>query len=105
MSPFFPPKQLTPRDASLRIENSLDSGENPSLEDVKLILLPRRMRNRKLILRRILQEKFNLRGKSVPPIYVSNEGDNNDGDDYELEFDRQCSIERVGAFVISLLEK
>jgi len=104
-SPFFPPKQLTPRDALLRIENSLDSGEKPSLQDVKLILLPRRMRNRKLILRRILQDEFNLRGKSVPPIYVSNGGYDNDGDDYELDFDRQCSIERVGAFVISLLEK
>jgi hypothetical protein len=28
-----------------------------------------------------------------------------DNDHYELEFDRQCTIERLGAYIISLLEK
>ncbi|OEU09953.1 hypothetical protein FRACYDRAFT_247560 [Fragilariopsis cylindrus CCMP1102] len=101
--PFFPPKQLTPRDALLRIENSLDSGATVSIEDVKLILLPERMGNRKLILRRILQDEFNLGGKCVPPIISG--GGNDDDDDYELEFVRQCSIERLGTFVISLLKE
>jgi hypothetical protein len=99
--PFFPPKQLTPRDALLRIENSLDSGKTISLEDFKLILLPERMKNRKPIISRILKEEFNLGGKCVPPIINDDDDDNN----YELEFVRQCTIERLGTFVISLLEK
>ena len=59
------------------------------------------MGNRKLILRRILQDEFNLGGKCVPPIIS---GGGNDDDD-ELEFVRQCSIERLGTFVIRLLKK
>jgi hypothetical protein len=111
--PYFPPKQLTPQDAFLRIESDLDDGiKKPAIDDVRLVMEPGRMKNRKLLLRRILQDEFNLRGKCVPPI--SNKGnekednnlnDVNGHDEHELEFVTHCTIERLGTFVIHLLEK
>ena len=133
----------TPEDALFKIETILDrhdtgegNGRNNddddddsdnviSIEDVKSVLVPSRLKHRKLILRRILREKFRLKGKCVPPIeviYNNNNNTNNDvrrergtnciiddndddNDHYELEFDRQCTIERLGAYIISLLEK
>ena len=40
VSPYFPPKQPTPRDAFLRIESDLDHGVKPSVDDVCLVLKP-----------------------------------------------------------------
>jgi len=109
--PYFPPKQLTPQDAFLRIENDLDHGITPATDDVRLVLEPGRMKNRKSLLRRILQDGFNLRGKCVPPI--SNRGDGtednsndvNGHDERELEFVTHCTIERLGIFIIRLVKK
>ena len=105
--PYFPPKQLTPQDAFLRIESDLDDGiKKPAVDDVRLVMEPGRMKNRKVLLRRILQDEFNLRGKCVP--FISNRGDGNEDnglDDHELEFVTHCTIERLGTFVIHLLEK
>lgn len=117
--PYYPPKQLTPQDAFLRIENDLDRGLTPSVDDIRLILVPGKMKNRKPLLRRILLDKFNLRGKCVPPVrnadgdsVSDSDSDSNDitddsdgYDDSELEFVHRCTIQRLGVFIIHLLER
>ncbi|VEU34054.1 unnamed protein product [Pseudo-nitzschia multistriata] len=101
--PYYPPKQRTPRDAFLRIENDLDRGAAPSEDDVRLVLVPGKMKNRKPLLGRILRDEFGLRGKCVPPIASEDsEEDDNFGD---LEFVQRCTIERLGAFILCLLKK
>jgi len=98
--PYFPPKQLTPKDAFLRIENDLDNGAKPNIEDVHLILEPIRMKNRKELFRRILLECFNLRGKCVP---VSLHYVDEHEVEHELEFVTTTTVKRLGAFVVHLL--
>lgn len=100
--PYYPPKQQTPQDAFLRIENDLDNGISPTINDVRLVLEPGRMKNRKSLLRRILQDGFSLRGKCVP--YFPNTDDATEDDYDELEFVTHCTIERLGIFIISLLK-
>jgi len=107
--PYYPPKQQTPQDAFLRIENDLDRGVTPSVDDVRLILVPGKMKNRKPLLKRILLDEFNLRGKCVPPT-TNLDGDDvyddpNDRDEIELEFAHRCTIERLGLFIIHLLKR
>lgn len=106
---YFPPKQLTPQDAFLRIENDLDHGKKPAINDVRLVLEPGRMKNRKLLLRRILQDEFNLRGKCVPPIGTNGMEDTikdvNDCYEDELEFVTHATIKQLGMFVIHSLKK
>ena len=74
------------------------------------------MKNRKPLLRRILQDEFDLRGKCVPPINNGSDNDDahDDDDDYdededededELEFVTHCTIEQLGIFIISLLNE
>lgn len=105
--PFFPPKQPTPQDAFLRIENDLDHGTKPSIDDVRLVLKPGKMKNRKLLFSRILQDEFGLTGKCVP--LILNEGNGtenavNNYDEQELAFVKRCTIERLGNFVVHLLK-
>ena len=108
-SPYFPPKQLTPRDAFLRIESDLDHGVKPSVDDVHLVLKPGKMKNRKLLLVRILEEQFHLTGKCVPPLPEERTEDGWDGatdfDVQDLAFVKRCTIERLGTFVVHLLQK
>jgi len=116
--PYFPPKQQTPQDAFLRIENDLDRGATPAIDDVRLILEPGKMKNRKPLLGRILLDEFNLRGKCVPPVVANVDGeglsddaivivneDRNGYDENELEFVQRCTIERLGIFIIRLLNR
>mmetsp|Transcript_25318 Transcript_25318/g.59265 ORF Transcript_25318/g.59265 Transcript_25318/m.59265 type:complete len:626 (-) Transcript_25318:980-2857(-) len=109
--PYFPPKQLTPQDAFLRVEFDLDHGIAPTVDDIRLVLEPGRMKNRKALLRRILRDGFNLRGKCVPPVVSIEEANGNYSkhinyhEEHELEFVTHCTIKRLGSFVISLLEK
>ena len=107
---YFPPKQLTPQDAFLRIEHDLDLGTKPKIDDVRLVLKPGKMKNRKLLLCRILEDQFDLTGKCVPPI--PNEGNgsedgldaDNGCDILDLAFVKRCTIERLGNFVLYLLK-
>lgn len=109
--PYYPPKQLTPQDAFLRIENDLDNGMTPTMDDLRLVLEPKRMKNRKILLCRILRDEFNLRGKCIPPIskmddaIKENLNDANGRGTQHLEFVTHCTIEQLGAFIIRLLEK
>ena len=109
--PYFPPKQPTPRDAFLRIENDLDHGLNPSVDDVRLVLQPGKMKDRKLLLCRILEERFHLKGKCVPPISEEENRRIEEGFDassscdvQDLAFVKQCTIARLGNFVVRLLK-
>ncbi len=107
--PYFPPKQPTPQDAFLRIENDLDHGTSPSIDDVRLVLRPGKMKNRKLLLCRILEEQFDLTGKCVPLI-PSKQGDVKEEnsivnyDEHDLAFVKTCTIARLGNFVLYLLK-
>lgn len=99
---FYPPKQLTPRDALLRIEYALDKGELPTIEDVKLLLQPKRLANRKDLLCRLLSEGFGLYGKCVPVCDDSKPKEAGETP-VRYEFVTHSSLERVGAFVTTLL--
>jgi len=83
---------LTPRDALLRIQIDLEEAKLPNTVDVQLILEPTKMGQRKDVLRRILSDHFDLRGKCVPVDLGHSKED--------LLFATQCSIEQLGAFVL-----
>ena len=91
------PTAKTPRDALVRVETQLDSNELPSIADIELILKPPKLGRRKDLLRRILSEQFDLRGKCVPAD-PSNEGS-------EMLFVTQCSIDQLGAFVVQTVRE
>jgi hypothetical protein len=92
----FLPARATPQDALLRIEDDLDRGAFPPVDDVKVIMKPLKLAKRKDLLRKILSDLFDLRGKCVPPDL--------DDPDCEKEFATQSSINDLGSFVIHLLE-
>ncbi|KAG7349627.1 hypothetical protein IV203_012224 [Nitzschia inconspicua] len=98
--PFYPPKQRTPRDALLRVEHALDLGNLPSIDDVQLILQPKRLANRKDLLCRILNEGFGLRGKCIP---VCDSGGNS-SDPARFEFVTHSSVDVLGDFILILLQ-
>lgn len=56
----------TPKEALLRIVADLDANLLPKVEDVKTMMKATRLSGRKEVLRRILKEKFSLRGKCYP---------------------------------------
>ncbi len=118
--PLFPPKHMSPRDAFLRAEHQLDVGQQPTVQDIRLILQPTAMRQRKDLLRRILDEVFDVRGKCVP---IQQRGpnrgsdDNNDDDVIAMdsadktttqtrryEFVTHAKIADLGDLVITLLQ-
>lgn len=83
------------KEALLRIASDLDQGELPRIEDIELILRPDKLGTRKDLLRRILNDHFDLRGKCVPV----------DLDDPESAkiFATKCRVLDLGSFVIHLL--
>lgn len=85
--------EISPMQAILRINNALDDNELPSPTDVETILKPRRL-GRRDILRRILRERFDLRGKCVPSLT---------GDEHL--FVTTCTIHELGAFVLAKLRE
>ena len=78
--------------AILRINDALNDAQLPSVADVKAILLPGRLRQRRSILVRILAECFDLKGKCVPSIQNGKT---------QLNFAQQCTISDLGEFVLS----
>jgi hypothetical protein len=92
----FLPTRATPQDALLRIEDDLDRGVFPLVDDVFVIMKPLKLAKRKDLLKRILLELFDLRGKCVPV--------NLEECDCEKSFVTQCSIQHLGDFVVHLLQ-
>jgi hypothetical protein len=88
------PTSDTPKDALIRIQVQLESNLWPPIADVELILKPLMLGRRKDLLRRILNEHFDLRGKCVPV-----------DSSKELLFVTQCSIEELGAFVLQKMQE
>lgn len=91
------PSGSTPQDAILRILAKLDENEYPAVNDLTIIMVPQKLGKRRYLLKRILLELFELRGKCVP----------SDLDD-ELSdklFVTKARIEHLGDFVIRLLQK
>lgn len=86
------PTSKAPQDAVIRIQAQLESNQLPSLSDVEIILKPLKLGRRKDMLRRILNEHFDLRGKCVPS--------NFEGGDSGLLFVTQSSIDELGSFVL-----
>lgn len=88
----------TPRDALLRMQIDLEEGKLPHITDVELVLQPLKLGKRKDMLRRILSDHFDLRGKCVPvdPDLRETSG---------MMFTTQCSIDQLGEFVINKLRE
>lgn len=94
-NPFLP-TCATPQDALVRVEDDVQRGTFPSVDDLKLIMEPSKLARRKDLLRKILADLFDLRGKCVPL--------DSDDPDSEKEFATQAAISDLGKFVIHLLE-
>ena len=94
----FIPTRATPQDAIFRIEDDLDRGVFPPVEDVRVIMKPGKLAKRRELLKRILLELFDLCGKCVPM-------DLENPEDSPKQFVTQCSIRNLGDFVIHLLEE
>jgi hypothetical protein len=88
----------TPRDALLRMQIDLEEGKIPQITDVELVLQPLKLGKRKDMLRRILSDHFDLRGKCVPVDPDLPETSN-------MMFVTQCSIVQLGEFVIHKLRE
>ena len=85
---------ISPVQAILRIDMALDHKKLPSSSDVEIMLKPGRLGRRRAVLKRILNDCFDLRGKCVPPSDVnSNTGD--------LLFVTKCTINELGSFVLA----
>lgn len=82
--------------AILRINDTLDCDGLPSIADVQAILNPSRLRGRKAVLLRILDDCFDLRGKCIPK---------QEGGNTELQFATTCSIQSLGDFVLMKLKE
>eukprot|EP00980_Cylindrotheca_fusiformis_P009343 scaffold2047_cov129-Cylindrotheca_fusiformis.AAC.22 len=93
----FIPARATPQDALVRIENDLNQGVVPTVDDILVIMKPMKLTKRKGLLKRILLETFGLRGKCVPTDFEELE--------CEKVFVTSCSIQHLGDFVVHLLLK
>jgi len=89
---FWRPTGSSPHEALIRINSDLNSDRRPKLQDVELMMKPKHLSSRRITLRRILLECFNLRGKCIP-----NEG--------ILLFVTHARIRYIGRFVLELLSK
>jgi len=88
------PAGETPRDAIFRIEYDLDLGKLPTPDDIMLIAQPTRLPKRRQLLRKILLDHFDLRGKCVPT-----------GRDGKLEFITTCSLPELSAFTLQKVQE
>lgn len=89
---------ISPVQAILRIDMALDHKELPSSSDIEIMLKPGRLGRRRDVLKRILNDCFDLRGKCVPPsVDVSNEE--------SLLFVTKCTIDQLGSFVLAKMSE
>ncbi|KAL3945511.1 MAG: hypothetical protein SGBAC_000410 [Bacillariaceae sp.] len=91
------PSGSTPQDAILRIVAKLDDNEYPAVNDLTIIMVPQKLGKRRDLLKRILLELFDLRGKCIPSDLDDELSDN--------QFVMKAPIEHLGNFVIRLLQK
>jgi len=101
----------TPTGAMSRIEAHLDDGLYPVIKDVELMLKATRLARRKDVLRRILSERFSLRGRCVPESLDDLSTKSKDaGDDSgtvmsrRMMFVTQAPIQQLGSFCIAMLQ-
>lgn len=95
----------SPQEALLRIESDIQSSRLPAINDVQLILNPARLTGRKVMLRRILDECFNLRGKCIPKNYSQTQKHaKRQPDTRDMVFVTTSSIDSLGEFVLDKLE-
>jgi hypothetical protein len=90
-------KDMSPSEATERIERILNAGGVPRVSDVELILKPIKLPRRKQVLRSILSDCFGLRGKCVPSASEQPESAP------ALIFVTKASVEELGAFCLSLI--
>jgi hypothetical protein len=93
----FVPRGMSPKEALLRVSADLDLQQLPTIQDVAVMLLPQKLGRRKDLLRRILNEHFDLRGKCVPDDFDEPNG--------ACHFVTQVPIDHLGKFVIMQMEK
>ena len=101
------PTPTTPHEALLRVQGDLDASRLPSAGDVELMLEPSRLARRKDVLRRILSECFDLRGKCVPERFFRQNAAESGSLSTEgelLVFVTNTPIRVLGAFVLSRLQ-
>jgi hypothetical protein len=79
--------------AMTRIEADVSAGRFPTAADVECILQPTKLARRRLILRLILNECFDLRGKCIPG-----------GGEQQLLFVTHCPIHLIGAYILARLQ-
>lgn len=89
---------ISPVQAILRIDMALDHKELPSSSDIEIMLKPGRLGRRRHVLKRILNDCFDLRGKCVPP---SDDISNEDS----LLFVTKCTIDQLGSFVLAKMSE
>ena len=89
--PEWKPDGESPKDALIRIVSDLDANSTPSLVDVETIMEAKRLSRRKVILVRILNDQFDLRGKCLPI------------EDESKIYATQGSNAQLGKFVIELM--
>ena len=87
----------SPQSAIARIEVALENDQNPTVEDIQIILEPKLLRKRKQLLLQILRDRFQTRGKCIPV--------NPEDPDSKLEFATQVSLRRLGDTVLRLLKE
>ena len=92
-----------------RIIHDLDTNTHPALADVQSILNPSRLAGRKDILKRILSQCFDLRGKCIPAVFSSDSLNDIHSDyysealqagNYPKKFVTQSSVREIGLFVL-----
>lgn len=94
----------TPDEALKRVTSFLDANQVPERMDVQLLLEPSKLAGRKEVLRRILYDCFDLRGKVVP-VDTDEWAQYPPATDSRLLFVTKASIDQVGAFCLTLLER
>jgi len=92
----------SPKEALARIEADLELSRFPAIDDVRMILVPKKLSNRADVLRRILTNCFDLRGKCIPRCLL---GDESIGVKQTFLFVTECPIRVLGLFVLSKLEE
>lgn len=90
---------ISPVQAILRIDMALDHNKLPSSSDVEIMLRPGRLGRRRAVLKRILNDCFDLRGKCVPP------SDDDIGNERDLLFVTKASIDELGSFVLAKMNE
>lgn len=86
--------------AKIRAEVAMSAGELPEIRDIKEILRAQRLAGRKGLIVQILKERFGRFGKCVPVSSGGQGGEHN----VPMEFVTNCSVERLGSFLLEQYE-